>query len=172
MTVRERGSDPNESIDRHIMVKNLAMSQKYIKWTIFLTDACDQGDRPGARILSAWLASKNWTEAIPGYNSMSPFDKQEFKRAMQAASGPHLYQQSHSTKKMVLCHIRDHHTTIVETHAVFCRDECQGTTGNLCHNHMMDATERTCKVADNDDETTEDMENYTHNIETNNKTRL
>ena len=37
---------------------------------------------------------------------------------------------------------------------------------------MMDATERTCKVADNDDETTEDMENYTHNIEANNETRL
>ena len=154
------------------MVKNLAMSQKYIKRTIFLTDTCNQRDRPEVRNLSAWLASEKWTEAIPGYNSMSPFDKQEFKRAMQAASGPHLYQQWHSTKKMFLCHIRDHHTAIGKTHAVFCRDEYQGTTGNLCHNHMIATTERTCKVSDNDNETTEDMENHAHTNEANNETRL
>lgn len=26
-----------ESVDSHVMVRNLAISQKYIKWTIFLT---------------------------------------------------------------------------------------------------------------------------------------
>ena len=93
MTVREQGSGLNESVDNHIMVRNLAMSQKYVNWSLFLTDTCNQRDRPGVKNLNAWLASEKWTEAIPGYNSMSPFDKQKFKGAMQAASGPHLYQQ-------------------------------------------------------------------------------
>ena len=136
MTVRERGSDLNESVDSHIMVRNLAMSQKYVKWTLFFTDTCNQRDRPGVKNVTAWLASKKWTEWIPGYYSLSPFDQQEFKRAMQAASGPHLYHQWQLTKKMLLCHIRDHNTVIGKTTAIFGRDEYQGTTGNLCHNHM------------------------------------
>ena len=129
---------------------------------IFLTDTCNQRDRSGVKNLNAWLASKKWTKAIPGYNSMSPFDQQEIKRAMQAASGPHLYQQWQSTKKMLLCHIRDHGTIIGKTTAVFCRDEYTGTTGNLCHNHKIPATEMSFKEADNDNETTEHMENHTH----------
>ena len=124
MTVREQGSDLNESINSHIMVGNLAMSQKYVNWTLFLTDTCNQRDRPGVKNLNA------------GYNSMPSFDQQEFKRAMQAASGPHLYHQWQLTKKMLLCHIRDHNTVIGKTTAIFGRDEYQGTTGNLCHNHM------------------------------------
>lgn len=118
MTVREGGSDLNESVDSHIMVRNLAMSQKYVNWSLFLTDTCNQRDRPGVKNVNAWLTSEKWTEAIPGYNSVSPFDQQEFKRAIQAASSLHLYQQWQSTKKMLLCHIRDHDTVIGKTTAV------------------------------------------------------
>ena len=35
MSTRHKSNDLNESIDSHVMVRNLAMSQKYIKWTIF-----------------------------------------------------------------------------------------------------------------------------------------
>ena len=122
-----------------------------------------QPKRPSrSQNVNAWLASEKWTEAIPSYNSMSPFDQQEFKRAMQVASDPHLYQQWQSTKKMLLCHIRDHDTVMGKTTAVFCRDEYQGTTGNLCHNHTITETEMSFKEADNDNVATEDMENHTH----------
>ena len=60
-------------------------------------------------------------------------------------------------RKMLLCHIRDHDAAIGKTTAVFCRDEYQGTTGNLCHNHTITSTEMSCKETDNENETTEDM---------------
>ena len=162
MNVRERGSDLNESVDSHIMVRNLAMSQKYVKWTLFFTDTCNQRDRPGVKNVTAWLASEKWTEGIPGYYSLSPFDQQEFKSAMQAASGPHLYHQWQVTKKMLLCHIRDHNTVMGITTAIFNRDEYQGTTGNLCHNHLITAAELSLENADNDKDPTDDTENHTH----------
>ena len=96
------------------------------------------------------------------YYSLSPFDQQEFKSAMQAASGPHLYHQWQVTRKMLLCHIRDHNTVMGITTAIFNRDEYQGTTGNLCHNHLITATELSLENADNDKDPTDDTENHTH----------
>lgn len=79
MTARHKSStDLNKSVDSHVVVKNLAMSQKYIKRTIFLTDTCSHKDRPGIENLSKWKASKEWTEAIPNYGSMLSFDNEEF----------------------------------------------------------------------------------------------
>ena len=124
------------------MVMNLLTSQKYIKWGLFLTFTCNQREHPGLAHLHTWKVSMKWTECIPGYQSISMFDKKEFKKATEQASAPHLYSHWNSVKYMLLRYIKNCCALFGVVCAIFARNEYQEDEGNLCHNHLILAIDR------------------------------
>ena len=143
MVVREKGhTNLSECIDSQKMVMNLATSQKYIKWTWFLTFTLNQKEHPGVFHLHEWKSSKNWTSYFPGYDDMSVFEKDEIDRVFEESSAPHIYSNWSSVKYLLLRHIKNHISALGTCTAIFARDEYQGDAGNVCHNHLILAIDK------------------------------
>ena len=138
MSVRDTGATGlSESVDSHEMVLRLSSSQKFIDWSLFLTDTANQSDRPGLHEVRQWIRSLAWSTEVPNYFDMSQPDRDEFDRAMEESAGPHLYSLWNTTKRMFLRYIRHENTVIGRASAIFARDEYQGNAGNLSHNHLI-----------------------------------
>ena len=151
MAVRDKGNtDLSESVDSRRMVMNLATSQKYIKYTWFLTKTCNQKEHPGLAHLHEWKNSMQWTKSIPGYTMLSQFEKDELKKAMEESSGPHVYSNWNAVKYMFLTYIKKYLTVLGTNSAIFARDEYQADAGNLCHNHLIFAVDRSTMNADSE----------------------
>ena len=61
--VRDEGNSTlYESVDSKNMVRNLSTSQKYIKYTWFLTFTANQSGYLGLHFLHRWKTSKEWTK--------------------------------------------------------------------------------------------------------------
>ena len=65
------------------MVRNLSASQKYIKYTWFLTFTANHSAHPGLNFLHKWKTSKEWTKHVPNYNNLSEFEKKELNQSME-----------------------------------------------------------------------------------------
>lgn len=143
-------TDLSQSVDSRKMVMNLSTSQKYIKYTWFLTFTLNQMLHPGLRHLHAWKESTGWTKNIPGYESMTPQQKEEIKLAMEKAYGVHIFENWNAVKFLLLCHFRDHLTVLGTTTAIFARDEYQNDSGNLCHNHLILAIDKSSMGEDSE----------------------
>jgi len=70
----------------------LAASQQYIKWDLFLTVTNNQALTPGMAFLHQWKKSDKWTSQFSDFASMSIFEQNEIRQAMEEASGPILLQ--------------------------------------------------------------------------------
>ena len=143
MSVREQNHTKlSGSVDSRRMVMNLASSQKYIKYTWFLTFTANQSEHPGLSHLHEWKNSSKWTRNIPNYDSFSVFEKSEFRKAMEQTYGVHLYNNWNTVKLMLLKHIKEHISVLGTSSAIFGRDEYQGDAGNLAHNHAIIAIDK------------------------------
>ena len=75
MSVRDKGkSELAGSINSRQMVQNLSPSQKYIKYTWFLTFTSNQSEHPGLSHLHEWKTSMNWSSNMDNFESLS-FDE-------------------------------------------------------------------------------------------------
>ena len=143
MSVRDQDHTKlSGSIDSRKMVLNLSASQKYVKYTWFLTFTANQRDHPGLLHLHEWKNSTEWTKNILNYNSLSIFEKKELQKVMEQEYGVHLYSNWISVKYMLLKHIKEHCTVLGTTTTIFARDEYQGDAGNLSHNHLILAVDK------------------------------
>ena len=130
-------SNLSGSVDGRKMVLNLSSSQKYVKYTWFLTFTANHSEHPGLSHLHQWKISMNWTSAIPNYNNLSYDEKSEISKAMEEAYGVHVFDHWHTVKRLLLLHIKQHLTILGTITAIFARDKYQATAGNLCHNHLI-----------------------------------
>ena len=119
------------------MVKNLSASQKYIKYTWFLTFTANHSAHPGLKFLHHWKSSMEWTKYVPNYENLSQFERKELKQSMEECYGVHIYNNWNTVKHILLLHIKHHITVLGTTTAIFVRDEYQSMEGNLCHNHLI-----------------------------------
>ena len=126
MSVRDKGHTTlNRSVNSRKMVLKLASSQKYIKYTWFLTFTANQSEHPGLSHLHQWKNSSDWQKNIPNYESYSTFEK-----------------NWNTVKLMLLKHIKEHLTALGTTSSIFGRDEYQGNEGNVSHNHIILAIDK------------------------------
>ena len=138
MSVRDQDHTKlNGSVDSRKMVLNLSASQKYVKYTWFLTFTANQREHPGLSHLHEWKNSTNWTKKIRGYENFTTFEKHELQKAMEQEYSVHLYSNWTAVKYILLKHIKEHLTILGVASAIFARDEYQGEEGNLCHNHLI-----------------------------------
>ena len=143
MSIRDKGtSELAESIDSRQMVQNLSASQQYIKYTWFLTLTANQREHPGISHLHHWKSSMKWTRNIKNFDSLSYFEKNEFKRAMEQAYGTHLYGNWYSVKYILLHYIKERCSILGTVLAIFARDEYQKNVGNISHNHLILAVDK------------------------------
>mmetsp|Transcript_10982 Transcript_10982/g.23263 ORF Transcript_10982/g.23263 Transcript_10982/m.23263 type:complete len:127 (+) Transcript_10982:3509-3889(+) len=61
------------SVDSRKMMMNLSASQKYIKWTWFLTFTANQREHLGLAHLHEWKRSNEWKKKIPGFDDLCEF---------------------------------------------------------------------------------------------------
>ena len=140
MSVKDKdSSNLSESIDSRQMVLNLSSSQKYVKYTWFLTFTANHREHPGLAHLHEWKTSMKWTNKIDNYENLSPLQKEEMKKGMEQAYGVHIYDSWHSVKYLLLKHIQQHLSILGTVLVIFARDEYQKIVGNLCHNHLIAA---------------------------------
>ena len=143
LSAREKNhSDLSGSIDSRKMVLNLSASQKYIKYTWFLTFTANHSEHPGLHFLHHWKKSKAWTREIKDYKKMSMTDRIEIEKAMEESYGIHVYNNWHLAKHFLLLHIKHHISVLGTTTAIFARDEYQACEGNLSHNHLILAIDK------------------------------
>ena len=69
------------SVDSKRIVINLSASQKYIKYTWFLTFTANHSAHPGLHFLHKRKTSKEQT--LPNYNNLSEFEKKELNQSME-----------------------------------------------------------------------------------------
>jgi predicted GIY-YIG superfamily endonuclease len=149
LSVRDRGhANLSESVDSQQMVLNLAASQQYIPWTWFLTLTANQSAHPGLAFLHAWKNSKEWTKNFPNYESLSGFEKAELDRAMEHAYGVHVYNNWNAVKYLFLRYIKQQLSILRVVVAIFARDEYQADSGNLPHNHLILAIDKSTMNGD------------------------
>ncbi len=115
---------------------------KYIKYTWFLTFTANQSEHPGLLYLHEWKNSMKWTKNIPSYKSFSTFEKNELKKAMEQAYGMQVYSNWNTVKFMFLKYIEQKCTILGTTTTIFARDKYQKDSGNLCHNHLILAIDK------------------------------
>ena len=77
------------------------------------------------------------TTKIPYYNDLAHSEKHEIDKAMEDAYGINIYNNWRNAKHLLLLHIKHHMTIIGTTTAIFARDEYQTSEGNLSHNHLI-----------------------------------
>ena len=68
-----------ESIDNKQMVRNLCISQKYVKWDHFLTHTCNMKTHSGTKPIKDWIDGTEWTKNFKGYNKLIEAEKLEIK---------------------------------------------------------------------------------------------
>ena len=143
MSVRDKGhTNLSGSVDSRKMVRNLSTSQKYIKYTWFLTFTANQSEHPGLATLHNWKSSLEWLRNIQNYESFSADEVIEFQEAMEEAYGVQIYNNWNNVKYLLLLHLKKHITVLGTTIAIFARDEYQKDAGNLCHNHLILAIDK------------------------------
>ena len=63
MSIRDKdSSNLSESVDSRLMVLNSSSSQKYVKYTWFLTFTANHSQHPGLAHLHEWKSSDKWTK--------------------------------------------------------------------------------------------------------------
>ena len=143
MSVRDKGkTELAGSIDSRQMVQNLSSSQKYIKYTWFLTFTANQSEHPGIHHLHKWKNSLEWASRIDKFNTLSLDEKKEYIYAIEQAYGNHLYSNWNIVKYMLLHYIKEQCTVLGTVTAIFARDEYQKHAGNICHNHLIIAVDK------------------------------
>jgi hypothetical protein len=80
---------------------------------------CNQKEHPGLAHLHDWKNSMKWTKNIADYEKLSPFEKEELKKAMEESSGPHVYSNWNAVKYMFLSYIKNHLTVLGTNSAIF-----------------------------------------------------
>ena len=81
---------------------------------------------------------------------LSQFEKNELKKAMEESSGPHVYSNWNAVKYMFLSYIKNNLTVLGNNSAIFTRDEYQEDAGNLCHNHLIFAVDKSTLNGDSE----------------------
>lgn len=130
------------AVSSDIQVRRLGVSAKYIAWGAFLTFTCNQSQHPGTAHLYEWKESMEWTKSIPGYDDLPVFVKNELIAAFEQVYGVEVFNNWDIAKRNLIRHIRDRISVLGTCTAIFARDEYQKDAGNLCHNHMIIAIDR------------------------------
>ena len=87
---------------------------------------------------------------------MSSKDKIEHDKAMEEAYGIQVYNNWHLAKHFLLLHIKHHISVLGVTTAIFARDEYQSCVGNLSHNHLILAIDKST-MNDNSEQFIQDL---------------
>ena len=127
-----------------------------MKYTWFLTFTPNQSEHPGLGHLHEWKRSGKWKEKIPGFDTLSKFEQAELESAMKQSFGVHVFSNRTAVKYLLLKHTKEHCSRLGSTLVIFARDKYQGEAGNLCHNHLI--------VAINKSTMTEDTEKYIQDL--------
>ena len=69
-------------------------------------------------------------------------DRIEIDKAMEESYGIQIYNNWHLAKHFLLLHIKHHISVLGTTTAIFARDEYQACEGNLSHNHLILAIDK------------------------------
>jgi hypothetical protein len=72
MSVRDKDrTNLSEGLDSHQAALNLAGTQPYVKFDLFLTFMCNQKCHPGVKHLHEWKESMEWSRSMPSYSRMT-----------------------------------------------------------------------------------------------------
>ena len=74
------------SVDNKQMVRNLCYSQKYVKWSHFLTFTCNQRDHFGTSNIKKWIDNDEWKSNYPNFYQLELDEQKEIQYAMIEAS--------------------------------------------------------------------------------------
>ena len=126
----------NESVDSHQAALDLASTQKWLKFDLFMTWTCNQSEHPGIKHLHSFKESMEWTQYIPDYEGLRSWNKNHVKRSYEAAYGSILSHCWMEVRKLWLECITYSTSSILGrvTHSFFC-DEYQEDSANLPHIH-------------------------------------
>ena len=173
----KKQTDLTESVDSHQAALDLAGSQPYVSFDLFLTFTCNQKLHPGIKHLHEWKESMEWTKHIPRYEMMAPFEQAEVKSLFEQAYALIMSRCWFEVRKIWLDYITYSTNSILHKVAhVFWRDKFQEKCGNLPHIHGLVALDKTdmeneellkllfslqkCGVMDMFSTKPEDMQNY------------
>lgn len=145
-----RGKDEStlkESVDSHQLALDLAGTQPFIGWDLFLTFTCNQSQHPGIWHLHQWKESGAWKAKFPNHDRLADYDQDDVKRSFEMAYGTIVTRCWFEVRKLWLEYLMFSTTSILAkyskvSHAFF-RDEYQEErSGNLPHIHGLFALQK------------------------------
>ena len=145
-----RGKDEStlkESVDSHQLALDLAGTQPFIGWDLFLTFTCNQSQHPGIWHLHQWKESGAWKAKFPNHDRLADYEQAEVKRSFEMAYGTIVTRCWFEVRKLWLEYLMFSTTSILAkyskvSHAFF-RDEYQEErSGNLPHIHGLFALQK------------------------------
>ena len=126
------------SVDSKQMVKNLCTSQKYIKWSYFLTYTSNHKRHFGTKTIKEWLDQKGWKDTYPNYMNLSTVDQEEIDNSFNQASIGLILRVWEEVSKLFLDFIQNSpHSPFKLLKAIFGRREYQSESGNVAHSHII-----------------------------------
>ena len=126
------------SVDSKQMVKNLCTSQKYVKWSYFLTFTANHTRHFGLKIIREWINSKGWTDTYPDYKLLNEFDQREIDKAVIQASSGLILRIWEEVSQLFLQYLTEsEHSPWKKVAAMFARREYQSESGNVAHSHII-----------------------------------
>ena len=131
-----------ESVDSFDMVRGLSASQEYTNWDWFITFICNHSKNPEVNFLHKWKKSEEWASQLDRYHTMPQFMKEEYKYAMEEASGPTVLRNWIEVRTLVLQWLTKHLTFLGDCGTIFSRDEYQPKSGNVFHEHLVYANKK------------------------------
>ena len=126
------------SVDNKQMVCNLCYSQKYVKWSHFLTFTCNQRDHFGTSNIKKWIDNDEWKSNYPNFYQLELDEQKEIQCAMIEASAGMLLRCWEEVFLLFINYLRKSKSSpFKKLSAIFARKEYQTSKGNLSHSHMM-----------------------------------
>ena len=74
------------SVDNKQMVRNLCYSQKYVKWSHFLTFTCNQRDHFGTSNIKKWIDNDEWKSNYPNFYQLELDEQKEILEYIDSIS--------------------------------------------------------------------------------------
>lgn len=133
-----------ESVDSQTLVRGLSASQEFIKWDLFETFTSNHSLTPGVCFLHDWKQHGEGHNAMyPGYDKLTVYEQSEVRQAIEEASCGLMLRNWAAVRKAYLQNITEQFESSGALVAIFSRDEYQKDKGNLFHEHLVMAIDKT-----------------------------
>ena len=134
----KNSSSLHDSIDSKKMVRNLCTSQKYKRFTEFLTLTCNMKQHFGVKKIKNWIDDTEWQKYYPGFFNLTITEKNEVGDALTQAAAPLLLRNWMEVRVILLDYIyKSIYSPFHPCDTIFARDEYQDGVGNLPHIHAL-----------------------------------